>query len=491
MPLQAAGRPAFVPDHDTHNPPAYFVSENRVPAPAPGAPRAGAAGLACVTRQLDGLLGGSGETGHHRSEWLLRLVWDRASDGMRLTDRDGTVVMANPAYCRMVGRRPEDVISRCFADAYAPAGRADILAKHRARFATPPGQPWESHVELADGRRVCFEVSHALLDAPGGPPLLLTTTRDVTARVRAEADARAWQARYEAAVRATGQVLYDWDTATGGLTWGGNCAATLGYDPTEMPAHLDGWAALVHPDDWPAVAAEVDRTAAVGNPFRMEYRLRRKDGEYVVVEDRAHSVRAGNGTHMVGFLADVTERRRAEADLVLFRALVDRVTDGVEVIDPATGRFLDVNEAACAAHGYTRAEYLGMSVADIDPLVSEQEWGNVVARLRRTGAGAFESVHRRRDGSPFPVEVSATLVPLGREYMVAVVRDTTEKTRLEGQLRQAQKLEAVGRLAGGVAHDFNNLVTVINGFGDLALDALAETALAPPLDSDGPVPCPA
>jgi PAS domain S-box-containing protein len=169
----------------------------------------------------------------------------------------------------------------------------------------------------------------------------------------------------------------------------------------------------------------------------------------------------------VGQVQDITARKRAEGDLRLFRAIIDQTTDGVEVIDPVTGRFLDANDRACAAHGYSRAEYLALGVTDVDLGAAGRPWSEVVGDWRTDARRTFDGRHRRKDGSAFPVEVSLSFIRLDREYLVAVVRDVTERRRLEEQFQQSQKMEAIGRLAGGIAHDFNNLLTVINGYGEV------------------------
>jgi PAS domain S-box-containing protein len=164
---------------------------------------------------------------------------------------------------------------------------------------------------------------------------------------------------------------------------------------------------------------------------------------------------------------------RVNEALSLFRALVDRVNDAIEVIDPDTGRVLDANETACLSHGYTRPEYLSLRIPDLDPTLSAPgAWAKNVEHLRRCGSLIHQGERRRKDGTLFPVEVNFNCIRLDCEYMVAVVRDVTERRRLEEQLRQAQKMEAVGQLAGGVAHDFNNLLTVISGYCELLLASL-------------------
>jgi PAS domain S-box-containing protein len=151
--------------------------------------------------------------------------------------------------------------------------------------------------------------------------------------------------------------------------------------------------------------------------------------------------RGADGTvvGLIGISRDITERKRAERELVLFRALIDRTTDWIEVIDPETAQFLDVNEEACRAHGYTRAEYLALHLSDIDPLVAARPWAETLEQLSRVGNQPFESRHMGKDGSTFPVEVRVNWVRTERDYMVAVVRDITDRKRNEAALRHTQE----------------------------------------------------
>ncbi len=118
-----------------------------------------------------------------------------------------------------------------------------------------------------------------------------------------------------------------------------------------------------------------------------------------------------------------------------FRALIDHTIDAIEVIDPETGRFLDVNQRACLARGYTREEYLRLSAPEIDSHLPQRSWEGTRDEARRLGSYVFESEHRRKDGSVFPVEVNATFVSLDRDYVLAVVRDITDRKRAEAKFR--------------------------------------------------------
>ena len=137
-------------------------------------------------------------------------------------------------------------------------------------------------------------------------------------------------------------------------------------------------------------------------------------------------------------LQDVTDLKVADCSRRLFRGLLDHSNDGIEVIDPATLRLLDVNETTCQMLGYTRAELFSMSVYDIDRHADEHSVGAILEKLKKGGSVLKEAVHWRKDGSSFPVEVSVKLVSLDRDYIIAVSRDISERQRSEAALRESE-----------------------------------------------------
>jgi PAS domain S-box-containing protein len=113
--------------------------------------------------------------------------------------------------------------------------------------------------------------------------------------------------------------------------------------------------------------------------------------------------------------------------------------DSIEVVDPETLRFLDANEKACSELGYNREELLSMTVFDIDPNISKESASRSLQRLRQSGFVLLESLHRRKDGTIFPVEVNFKIVQLDKQYVVALSRDITERKRAAALLEESEK----------------------------------------------------
>ena len=156
-----------------------------------------------------------------------------------------------------------------------------------------------------------------------------------------------------------------------------------------------------------------------------------------------------------------------------YRVLFERNPNPLCVYDRETLAFLAVNEVAIRHYGYSREEFLAMTLEDLRLPEDVPRLRRQVAMSEEGLVEADESRHRKRDGSIIDVEITRhTLTFAGRPAALAMALDITKRKSLESQLLQAQKMEAVGRLAGGIAHDFNNLLTVIFASSDLMLKYL-------------------
>ena len=318
-----------------------------------------------------------------------------------------------------------------------------------AQVAAATGRPVtaEEEVDLVfpDGRTVSLLLCAApLLDVEGRVRGAVTAGADVTNLRRVERALRDSEERLDLALRASQEGVWDWNCETRAVWYSSRWKEMLGYAESEIEPHASAWERLLHPDDQLRVGAALEAFQLGQQKFEVEFRLRHKDGHYVDILSRGIPVRREAGgpvVRMVGTHFDLTERKRAEASLRLFRRLIDASNDGVQVIDPETLRFLDVNERACQDLGYSRAELLSLTVFDIDPAFDRSAQQGLDAELLKSGAVRFERVHRRKDGSTYPVELTLRNVQLDRVYGVCIVRDITERKAADEALRESMRRE--------------------------------------------------
>jgi len=204
------------------------------------------------------------------------------------------------------------------------------------------------------------------------------------------------------------------------------------------------------------------------------WRHRKKDGSLILVEVTWHSLTWNGRPAKIVAASDITERRRTVEALAqseaLYRKVIEASFDGINITEE--GVVCEANRGFAEMFGYSMDEVIGRPLLDF---VAEESAEAVRQRVSQGIEGAYELVGRRKDGTKILLEATARTHNIGsRPGRLTALRDVTEKRQLEEQFRQAQKMEAVGKLAGGVAHDFNNLLTVITSCAELVLMDTAE-----------------
>jgi PAS domain S-box-containing protein len=252
-------------------------------------------------------------------------------------------------------------------------------------------------------------------------------------------------------------------------------AEIMGYDQSELIALPSAVAAIVA-DDRDIVEEKMTRRLAGATDSDHYYvRALRKSGEVIDLEIHSGSTTYIGRPATIGTVLDVTEQRRAEEQLrdseVRFRTLFEEAPIGLVMTSLET-RIQKVNQAFCDMLGYEETELIGRMVAE----VTHPEGTGGTPESAKSVLGGAERIVRlhkryiRKDGTSVEAETTLSLVkdsggrPL---YAVAMIEDVTEQRKLEDKLHQVLRLESVGQLAGGVAHNFNNALTAISGYSEL------------------------
>mgnify|MGYP001390960554 CR=1 FL=1 len=230
---------------------------------------------------------------------------------------------------------------------------------------------------------------------------------------------------------------------------------TTGYEPEEVigknPRILN--ARQSPPDLYRNLWTTITR----GQEWRGEFCNKKKNGEIYWEASTITPMTNSNGaiTHFLAVKEDITDRRRAEKELQLTQFSIEHASDSIQWMD-SQGRIVYANQAACAILRRSREELLSLSVPDISPPFPREAWAAFWEQLKMRGSMTFESQLQTKPGELFPVEINANYLQFdGQEYCFASARDITERRALEAQLRQAQKLEGIGQLAAGIAHEIN------------------------------------
>ena len=242
-----------------------------------------------------------------------------------------------------------------------------------------------------------------------------------------------------------------------------NIERLLGFTPAES-ARDEWWVENLHPED--RDRAVVGLTEAVrSDGYSMEYRVRHKNGSYHWIEDNSRVVRdaTGRAQQMVGVWADITERKRTERRLREQADIIERAQDAIIKRDFGSDVVTVWNSGAERLYGWKASEAIGRPLGELIYNKS-QDCGFKIEELLPTGGFHGERRHRTKDGSEVVVDARVTLVRDTNgtpQAVLGINTDITERKKLERYVLRTQRLESIGTLASGVAHDLNNVLVPI------------------------------
>ncbi|MBN2799963.1 MAG: PAS domain S-box protein [Deltaproteobacteria bacterium] len=435
----------------------------------------------------------------------LTALVDRSPVPSWIADRQGGMLHVNQGFAELAGASVRELIG--------------VYSVHRDPLVLGQGRLGQVLGALRDGAATQFVLRYdsALLGVPHDPPVrrtfrvVLTPMQeggetayalvqhfDLTEQVRLREELEASQERLELAIQGARDGVWDWDLRTDRVVYSDRWKEMLGYQPDELPDHLDTWSALTHPEDveesWRRFHAymvgETER-------FEMEFRARHRDGRWVPILSRAFKKldKHGKPVRLVGTHMDLTELKEAEAEALREAQLVERIlahaADGMAIGSIGEDR----HTVQVTLWNRRMEEITGLSrdaVTRVDPLTlaADQETRARMLRQLRDPQDVPVTEEWRvlhRDGRALHLSVSLSTLASGDFLLVA--RDLSRQRAEEAQrqewdrrVQESQKLESLGLLAGGVAHDFNNILMAVGGNLQLAvMDLPADSPALPSL----------
>jgi len=424
----------------------------------------------------------------HGEQGRLGQMFDQAPGFMALLAGPSHVItLANQAYMELVGHRA--VIGRTVAEALPEAAEQGFVSLLDSLYETGevytgtavPFSVLDTDISSAQHRFVDF-VYQPLRNDDGVIFGIFVQGSDVTDRVLAEQSTRDGESRFKVWAQAMPNQVWSADAA-GQLTWFND--QVYSYSGA-APGTLDGeaWASIVHIDDVADAAVTWAKAVATGTTYEKEFRIRRHDGEYrwyliralpIFNDQDAVSSWIGTNTdiedqklntkqlaHLNATLEQQIEMRTAERDRMW------RLSNEIMLVSDFNSNLLSINPAFTLALGWSSDEVIGTSFMN---LVHPEDRERTLSQVTQLSAGAttfrFENRYLKKDGSFCTLSWSA--VPEGG-HIYGIARDVTAERataeamkQTEKALQQAQKMDAIGKLTGGVAHEFNDLLQVISG----------------------------
>ena len=408
------------------------------------------------------------------AEQLFRDFFDNAPIGKAITAPDGAWIHVNAALATMLGYSVEELEATSFLAITHPDDLAETRETVRALLAGERDTcSFEKRFLDKDRSPVWVHVTSSLRrNADGGPLHFLTYVIDITDRRRADRDLRESETRYRRLFESAKDGILILAAGTG-------CIVDVNPFMTELTGYLrDDFLGkhLWEIGPFKDTAASKDSFAELQAKDYVRYDdlpLKTNDGRKVEVEFVSNVYLVNDKKVIQCNIRDITVRKRAERELRLRDRAIQAVSQGIIITDPCKpdNPIIYTSPGFTRLTGYESEELVGKNCRCLQgPDTDAATLATVRDALGQGGACSVELLNYRKDGTTFWNHLTISPVNDAAGHVtnfVGVQTDVTERRQLESQFRQAQKMEAVGRLAGGVAHDFNNVLSVILSYADL------------------------
>lgn len=253
----------------------------------------------------------------------------------------------------------------------------------------------------------------------------------------------------------------------------------FGYEREELLGELKiSDIDVLHNEQRAKTDKEIARMMKKKAGMLVESRMRRKNNETFPVEVSIKVLEFGSKIYGIGFVRDITERKEHEQQLKLYKKLVDQSNDAIFLVSYENGMIAEVNEMACQRYGYSREEFLKMNALGIADPENMPNMNSIRDQIDQNSGMILEAMHRRKDGTIFPVEISLSdLVDeeKGKKYRIVVARDASNRKRAEEEIMRAKEEaesanKAKGEFLANMSHEIRTPMNAVVGMTHLALD---------------------
>jgi PAS domain S-box-containing protein len=399
------------------------------------------------------------------SEERYRSVVENARDAIFTISRDGRLTSANPACEVLTGLRRDDWIGQPFALLAHPDDMARASEVFHRTLVGEKTPTTELRVRTGPGETVLLEFLSAPQIENGQVVSVLGIGRDITERKRAEEGLKQSEHRFREMLENLKLIAMTLDKQ-GKVTFCNDYLLQLTGHTREEIIGADWFEKFVPETEVAIKKIFLDTIETGAVPTHYQNPIKTASGERRDILWNNTMLRDGSG-NIIGSASigeDVTERKRAEESNVQLAAIVESSDDAIIGKD-LNGIITNWNKGAEKIYGYMAGEVVGTSILRLIPADRRDEENQILETIKRgESMKHFETLRQTKDGRLIDVSVTASPIidVTGKIIGVSkVARDITERRKLEAQFRQSQKMEAVGQLAGGVAHDFNNILAII------------------------------
>ncbi|MDD2467385.1 MAG: PAS domain S-box protein [Desulfobulbus sp.] len=410
-----------------------------------------------------------------QSEEQHRSIIQTAMDGFWMVDMQGRLVEVNDTYCRMSGYTADELLKMQVSDLELTE-TLEVVEEHARQIIDQGEDRFESRHLRKDGSSIDVEISaqHRL----GRWGKLVVFIRDITARKQAEQQLRQQQAMLARTEQMAQIGSWELEPQTGSVLWSAEMYRIFQWPPDSAPPTLEACQHLFPPDEMHRVKRTIENVLRTGGSFTFDVQYLRADGQlrHGLIWGLAERDATGEVIRLVGSFQDVTVLKKAEVERERLLTAIEQTGEMIFVTD-AEGTIQYANPTLAAVTGYSREEVIGKNPRIFKSGQQDENfYRTMYATITSGRTWHGRMVNKRKDGSLYTEEASLSPVMDDAGNIVsyvAVNRDITESLMMESRLREAQKMESVGRLAGGVAHDYNNMLSVIIGYADLTLERLS------------------